>query len=151
MNANTIPVATWAIIEMTKDPSLLAALRKEVEPTYITDPATGRRTIDLQALAALPLLQSVYTEIMRMRISLNVTREVVRPLEVEGYTLAAGTLLQAPTELSHYKESVWGVEGHPATEFWAERHVKYVGGVAAFEVKGRPTDFFPYGEFFLLL
>jgi hypothetical protein len=84
---------------------------------------------------------------MRLHISINITREVVQPLEVEGYMLAKGTLLQSPTELAHYEEGVWGVEGHPAGEFWAERHVKVDSdGKRVFEMRGRPTDWFPYGE-----
>jgi hypothetical protein len=141
-------------MELAKDPDLWREIRQEVETTYVTDPATGHRTIDAKKLLALPLLQSLYIEIMRMRVSINVTREVVEPLEMEGYTLAAGTILQAPTEISHYKESVWGADGHPASEFWAARHVKYVDetdetgktrSVPRFEMVGKPTDFFPYG------
>ena len=83
--------------------------------------------------------------VMRLRVSINVTREVVRPLEVDGYLLKPGSVLQAPTEISHYDEAIWGADGHPAAEFWAERHVKYVDGAPVFEMRGRPTDFFPYG------
>jgi len=153
MNANTIPVCAWAIMEFARDPALHRAVRDEATTAYTTN-ESGRRVLDAQKLLALPLLQSVYTEAMRLHVSINVTREVVAPLEVEGYTLAPGSILQAPTEISHYQESVWGVEGHPAAEFWAERHVRYADEpgedgkprrVARFEMAGRPTDFFPFG------
>lgn len=117
MNANTIPVCTWAVMQLVKDPDLLCAAREEVETTCMTDPATGHRTIDAEKLVALPLIQSFYVEIIRMHMSVNVTRELVQPLQVEGYTLAPGAILQAPTEISHYKESVWSADGHPASEF----------------------------------
>lgn len=143
INANTVPVCTWAIMEMIRDRDLLTRLREEIDGVLVVE--NGETRFDLQRLVNLPLLQSVYVEVMRLRVSINVTREVVQPLEVEGYLLKPGSVLQAPTELSHYDEAVWGVEGHPAAEFWAERHVKYVDGAPVFEMRGRPTDFFPYG------
>lgn len=63
-------------------------------------------------------------------------------------------MLQASTDITHYDESIWGVEGHPASEFWAERHVRWVEKRGEGETKrervferlGGPNDFFPYGE-----
>jgi len=156
-NANTIPVCTWAVMEMVCDPTLLVALREEANSVaIITDPQTGNRTFDIDHLKDLPLLQSVYTEVMRRHVSVNITREVRQPFQMEGFTMQKGQVLQAPTQLAHYDESVWGVEGHPASEFWAWRHVKYVSSsdsdektkTPVFELRGRATDYFPYGEFF---
>lgn len=143
INANTVPVCTWAIMEMIRDQGLLKRLREEVAGVLAVE--NGEPRFDLQRLVNLPLLQSVYVEVMRLRVSINITREVVQPLEVDGYLLKPGSVLQAPTEISHYDEAVWGIDGHPAAEFWAERHVKYVDGAPVFEMRGRPTDFFPYG------
>ena len=143
INANTIPVSTWAVMEMIRDRELLTRLRKEIDGVIVVE--DGETKFDLQRLVNLPLLQSLYVEVMRLRVSINVTRELVQPLEVEGHLLKPGSVLQAPTELSHYDEAVWGVEGHPAAEFWAERHVEYVDGAPVFAMRGRPTDFFPYG------
>jgi len=143
---------------MAKDPTLRKHIREEVESTYVTDPASGNRLVDLQKLVALPLLQSFYTELMRRHVSINITREVVKPgLKVAGYAVPVGALVQAPSEIAHYDEDVWGTEEHPASEFWAERHLKYVdsGQVyeetglakreAKYEMTGRAADFFPYG------
>jgi cytochrome P450 len=141
-------------MEIVRDPALFQAVRSEVLDTLVTDPATGTRSFDIQKLLALPLLQSIYIEAMRMHVSANITRQVTRPISLEGYHLAKGSLLQAPTGIAHYDETVWGKEGHPATEFWAERNIKYVEKVDAdgqtmwtkeFSMAGRPSDFFPYG------
>ncbi|KAK0650000.1 cytochrome P450 [Cercophora newfieldiana] len=155
VNGNTTPVAGWMLMETIQRPELLDRIREEVMGTYVTDPKTGERLIDVQKLLALPLLQSVYTESMRLHVSMNVTREVVGPMSLEGHKLEIGALLQAPTEISHREESVWGVPGHPASEFWAERHIKYVERVdekdgtvklePQFDMTGRQNDFFPYG------
>jgi hypothetical protein len=149
-NSNSIPVATWCVMEVARDPALLAAIREEVETAYETDAATGERRINAQVLVTLPLLQSVYIEGLRLHVSMNVTRQVTGPMEVGGFKLEKGAVLQAATEISHYDEGTWGVAGHGAAEFWAERHVKWVeeGGkrVRRFVMAGGPNDFFPYGE-----
>ncbi|KAK1750472.1 putative cytochrome P450 E-class, group IV [Echria macrotheca] len=153
-NGNTIPIVAWCLIELVKDKDLLARVRAEIETTYVTDSATGTRTIDPQALVALPLFQSVFVEILRLHVSMNVTREAVGPITLGGYEIEKGAVLQAPTEISHFDEGVWGAPGHPAAEFWAERHLQYVDAVdekgqvtrtPQFSMTGRSNDFFPFG------
>ncbi|KAK1991888.1 cytochrome P450 [Colletotrichum falcatum] len=154
LNSNSIPQATWAIMEVVKDPSLFKAVREEVQEALVTDPGTGKPTLDVAKLVTLPLLQSVFVETLRMHVSINITREVLEPMELDGYFLKKGSLVQAPTQIGHLSEDVWGAEGHPASEFWAERHVRYVEKVdeagntkkvKEFSMAGRPSDFFPFG------
>ena len=158
-NSNTIPTTMWMIVELAKDPALLEAVREEVATTYVTDPETGKRTFDIQKLAILPLLQSVFTETLRLRMNFNIIRQVNEPFAVDGYTLKKGAMLQAPMMVAHYDEAVWGNAGHPASEFWAERHIKYVdetdgsGNVCrkrTFAMAGRPSSYFPFGTLLTL-
>ncbi len=114
------------MIEIAKDPSLFQAVREEVKSAYKIDPATQQPVIDAQTLVSLPILQSVYAEILRLHVSINITREVVGPIAVEGHSLKKGALVQAPSEIAHCDERTWAVDGHPASEFWAMRHVQYV-------------------------
>ncbi|KAK0671650.1 putative cytochrome P450 E-class, group IV [Cercophora samala] len=153
-NANSIPVAAWCLMEVIKDQSLLEAVREEVNTTLETDPSTGARTINLQKLLALPLLQSIYVECTRLHVSMNVTREATDAVKLGDFTLDKGSLIQACTEISHYDEGVWGEKDHPANEFWAARHLKYaeetdesgnVKQVPQFSMAGRQNDWFPYG------
>jgi hypothetical protein len=141
-------------MEAIKDPPLFAALRTEALQAFYIEPSTGRRVIDAQKLVALPLLQSVYTETMRLHISYVVTRKVLQPLDVDEYQISPGSLLQASTQIAHHEEAVWAVDNHSASEFWAERHVRYVEKgdeadnislQAQFSIRGRPSAFFPYG------
>jgi len=147
-------VVAWLVMEIVKSPELLRRVREEVMTTYTTN-SNGERFIDAQKLLALPLLQSIYIEGMRLHVSMNVTREVVGPLTLEGYELETGSILQAATEITQLDEGVWGAPGHPASEFWAERHIKLVEAVdeggnvkvePQFSMAGRQNDFFPYGE-----
>lgn len=155
INSNSVPQTAWAVMEVIKDRSLFQAVREEVDSVSVTDPKTGKPTFDVAKLVTLPLLQSIYVETLRMHVSINITREVMEPTELGGYHLSKGSLVQAPTQIGHREESVWGVEGHPASEFWAERHIKYVEkqdedgkpqNVKEFSMTGRPSDFFPYGK-----
>lgn len=158
-NANTTPVVGWCLMEIIKDPSLFRAVRAEVAKAIVTDPSTNKRTIDVQILIASPLLQSIYVESMRLHVSMNITREVMQPIQVGNHELEKGSLIQAPTEVSHFDEGIWGAEGHPASEFWAERHVKYVEKVGEdgktervpqFSMAGRANDWYPYGMSYCL-
>lgn len=156
-NGNTIPITGWCVMEIVKSLSLLRRVRDEVATAMVNvDPATGRGEIDAQRLVALPLLQSIYTEAMRLHVSMNVTREIAGPMKMEGFTLERGALLQAATEITHQDEAIWGAPGHPATEFWADRHIKCVekidssGGIVRqpqFVMAGKATEFFPYGTY----
>ncbi|KAF4890595.1 Cholesterol 7-alpha-monooxygenase [Colletotrichum fructicola] len=153
-NVNSIPQTAWVMMELAKNPSLWRAVKEEVQGAIVPDPVTSKPAIDVTKLLALPLLQSVYAETIRLHVSINVTREVMEPLEWDGYVLPKGSLVQAPTQIGLQDESVWGVEGHPASSFWAERHIKYVDKedelghiktVMEFSMAGRPSDYFPYG------
>ncbi|KAJ5113446.1 hypothetical protein N7456_001980, partial [Penicillium angulare] len=153
-NSNTIPTTMWMILEIAKDPALLSAVREEVATTLTTDAETGSRTFDIPKLAVLPLLQSVFTETLRLRMNFNIIRQVKEPFSVDGYTLKKGAMLQAPMMVAHYDESVWGTDEHPASAFWAERHIKYVQEVdnygnitnkRTFAMAGRPSSYFPFG------
>jgi cytochrome P450 len=153
-NSNVIPTTTWLMMELCRDPSLFRAVREEVETAFTTDEATGKRVLDAQKVAALPLLRSAYTETLRLRMNFNVIRNVRESFIMGGYTIKGGSLLQVPTLVAHYDEETWGAESHPASEFWAERHVKYTeepdgdGGVRrkrVFAMAGRTGSYFPYG------
>ncbi|KAK8062514.1 cytochrome P450 [Apiospora hydei] len=122
----------------------------QVKQAFTFDEVSGKPSIDVHKLLSLPRLLSVYTEVMRMHISFNITREVQNDITIDGYRVAKNSLIQSPSQIAHYDESAWGENGHPATAFWAERHLQYQrddGGVLRphFSVKARPTSFFPFG------
>ncbi|KAI0015380.1 putative cytochrome P450 [Xylariomycetidae sp. FL0641] len=153
LNSNSIPTTTWMLMEIIKDSKLLAEVRDEVASVVTTDPQTGKRTVDSQKVVTLPLLQSIFTETLRLRINFDITRDVNQDIELDGYRIDKGSMLQAPVMVAHYDEAVWGKEGHPASEFWAHRHIKYVdekkgsnqGRPAIYAMAGRPASFFPFG------
>ena len=140
-----------------QDPALFAALREQVETVFEIDPSTGQRKFDYKRLASIPLLASIYAEIMRIHVSYNVTRNVVEDMTFDGIKLKKGALVQSPGVLSHLDDQHWSVPGHPADKFWAERFIVYeeekdntgrVTRVPKFSTAGHTGYWFPYGMSF---
>lgn len=163
----------WMLIEIAQDHDLQQAIREEVFTARSDGDADG--VFDLRKLATLPLLQSVFSETLRLHMDFNLIRHV----QEDGISMdlnlrssngaTAGTnciaiprnsMLQAPMSIAHYEEAVWSVPGHPASVFWAERHIKYVDSDAAdgskvkkraYALSGRPSSFFPFGMYFKII
>lgn len=146
-NANSVPMSTWAMMEIIADPELYRAVREECLAASTVDASTGQRVFNPQKLLSMPLLQSVYIETLRLHVSINVTRQVTQSLTLDGHVLTPGSLIQAPSQIGQYNEAVWGSDGHPAAEFWAGRHIKYDNGKPEFTMAGRTASFFPFGMF----
>lgn len=130
---------------MIADPQLCQAVQEEAMAASTANPSTGQRTFNPQKLLSMPLLQSVYTETLRLHVSINVTREVTQPVTLDGYRLATGSLIQAPSQIGQYNEAIWGSDGHPASQFWAGRHLKHDENGAELTMAGRTSSFFPFG------
>ncbi|KAF2177972.1 cytochrome P450 [Zopfia rhizophila CBS 207.26] len=153
LHANTIPICIWMVMEIIKDPDLYHQIKDEVSQANITDGALAGN-FDFQRLASMPLLQSVYTETLRVHVSILVTRTATEPVVIGGYNIPKGSVFQAPTEVAHLDEIVWGTPDHPASEFWTYRHVKevektdstgYVTKKLEFSIAARGGNYFPFG------
>ncbi|KAF6803898.1 cytochrome p450 family protein [Colletotrichum sojae] len=149
-NSNTIPITAWIMMELLKDPSLMSAVRLEANSAIVVDSDTGARHFDAQKLVSMTLFQSVYVECMRLHVSMGIMREVIEDTVLDGYRLRKGSFIQAPTNIMHQDEEIWGRKGHAASEFWAERHVRDVereDGTTekTFVLAGKPSEFFPFG------
>lgn len=145
-NANSVPMSTWGLMEILKDPELYRAVREECLAASKADPGTGGRTFDAHKLISSPILQSVYVETLRLHVSINVTREVTQPITLDGYLLTPGSLIQAPSQIGAYNEIIWGTKEHPASVFWGWRNLKYVDGKPEFTLSGKNSSFFPFGK-----
>lgn len=143
-------------MESLQRPGLLQDLRDEAQKAIIVDANTGERHMNTQKLLASPLLQAIFQETLRMHTSFMLTREARETISIGGYRIEKGSLIQAPTDVAHYEEAVWAINGHPASEFWPGRHIRLVEGKdesgnpitqPEFFAKARPSSFFPFGEF----
>ncbi len=154
-NANTIPSAAWALIEIIKDKDLFNAVRAEASNAFDLDPMSQKKRLNIKQLVELPLLQSIYTECLRMHVSINFTRGITDNYTLGGYALKKGSLIQAPTMVAHFDPTIWDEPEHPASEFWAGRHLKDIEEVdksgvkrtvTKFSITGRSGGFFPFGR-----
>ncbi|KAF9873179.1 hypothetical protein CkaCkLH20_09342 [Colletotrichum karsti] len=110
---------------MVRDQKLLNRIRTEVNTAMI--PGATEETmldIDITKLSALPLLNAVYNECLRLRSSIPISRRLRQDIEIDGYTLKKDNFILAPSWLSHIDDTVWAFPGHPAREFWAERFLQ---------------------------
>ncbi|KAF6819864.1 hypothetical protein CPLU01_12923 [Colletotrichum plurivorum] len=130
--ANAIPMAFWNLIEIFRDKELLGRVRQELD-NAIVNPAgeTGvdgesmlPLRFDLAGVMSSPILQSIYAEALRMRVSLMHNRSPTKgDYKLGDFTLRQGGLVCVSTNVASYDEQVWGPDRtrRPLEEFWAER------------------------------
>ncbi|KAI0006822.1 putative cytochrome P450 [Xylariaceae sp. FL0662B] len=150
LHANTIPISAWIIMELIRDPELFRAVREEVAQA---NEGTNNESLNHEKVASLPLLQSIYTEVLRLHVRVLITRTSHEPVTIAGYNLPKGSIVQAPTEVGHLDEAVWDTPGHPASEFWGYRHVRETETIGdegrvlkrlQFSLEGKAGSFFPF-------
>jgi cytochrome P450 len=93
------------VMEIIKDPDLHNKIREGISEAWITNDAL-KGSFDIQKLASMPLLQSVYTETLRLHVSILVTRTATEPVVIGGYHIPKGSVFQAPTEVAHLDENI---------------------------------------------
>lgn len=95
-------------MELIQDPDLFHAIKTEVSSAArpAQDLASGQEPLDAQKIMSLPLLQSVYVETLRLHISVLITRTCIEDVNLAGYIIPRGSIVQTPTEASHLDEDV---------------------------------------------
>ncbi|KAF4634070.1 hypothetical protein G7Y89_g4045 [Cudoniella acicularis] len=147
VNGNAIPIASWILLEAIQDAKLLMALREEIMTAVMQNKESPEDIhLDIPKLLSLPLLSSVYTETLRLRISTTATRKLRNDLEVDGYILKAGNMVMVPSWLAHTDDE-WSTPSHPATSFWARRFLEGDGTVTSGKPISatHPGKYFPFG------
>ncbi len=122
MHSNSIPATVWVLLEVFQRPGLLERLRAEIA-TAATITEDKKIHLDIQRLLSLPLLTSIYLEVLRLRSSMAIHREMLEDLELDGYTLKKGNIIMSGTWITHQAD-IWNMEDHGASEFWPERHIE---------------------------
>lgn len=146
-NANSAEAATWNVIEMLRDPDLLIRMRDEFSSAINHLPSSAGTsklpTFDVDKLCSSPLAQSVYAEVLRLRVSVMVYRKVKTDMEFSGYEIKSGERVAVASTLMGRDEEVWnqGTEEdpHPLSEFWAERFIVKDDDPTSGPLKPRPT------------
>ena len=92
-------------MEIIQDLDLYDKIKEEISQAKIKD-GSSAGSFDVQKLASMPLLQSVYTEILRLHISILVTRTATKPVSIGDYDIPKGSVFQAPTEVAHLDDDI---------------------------------------------
>ncbi|KAJ5484691.1 Cytochrome P450 [Penicillium expansum] len=145
-NANAILSAIWVLLHIYADPDLHQRLKPEFDramvqpfPTSLSSTTTSQPTeFDITTLANSPRLQSVYAEVLRMRIALLLNRTPVHTeAQLGPWRLKRGQFIVMSTQHAAYDDEAWGPRRmqdgrYPLDQFWAERFlVQDEGGQGA--------------------
>ena len=157
-------MAIWAIIEVFRDERLLHRIRRDLSDIGFQGIVSSEA---VDKLLAIPLLQSVYSELLRLRVEVQtIFSSETEDIRVNQWKIPQGGLVVVPAGAAHRDPNVWNT-GHgkyPLDQFWADRFLVYNGdkqdiltspsdsdlkgastGKAKFVNSGLTDTFMPYG------
>lgn len=107
-------------------------------------------TIDIMALQKQPLLQSVFSEVLRLRVSIMISRMVEwAPVKFRDYSIPPGDFVLMPTDAMHYNEEAWERAGRSSSkslqEFDAERFLVPSDSGPQYSTDGLAGLWIPFG------
>ena len=142
--SNAVPATGWMLFHILSSPQdLLPRLMSEISTAQNPD-----GTLDIPTLTSLPLFLSTYTEVLRLYVAVNVTREVHGDFVIDGHLLKKGNTIMAPSWLGHRDPRAWNNlnPDHPPVDvFYAERFLRQEGDKVVCSTAGLSGKYFPYG------
>lgn len=99
-------------------------MRTETEGCLVTS-QSGHPSFDLPRLCSKPLLQSIYTEALRLYVSTSMIRSSEdTSIKLGAWIVPKGALIMIPSFVIHHNQALWstGADGSRSVEtFWSER------------------------------
>ncbi|KAG4437712.1 hypothetical protein IFR05_006795 [Cadophora sp. M221] len=161
-NQNVHWAAVWTVVEVFKDESLLARVREELQD------ANFGSNFDIDKLLSLPLLNSIYAEVMRLRVEVqHVLYSKHEDIRINEWRFPKQRIVIVPAGPAHLDEDFWNSRDgkYPVDTFWADRFLVYpkdpfsgpskknLTSVDVGDDRGRPkykesgiaSSFIPYG------
>ena len=149
LSSNAIPAAGWMLMHILNprgDPTLYGRVMKELRLVQRND-----GSLDILALVALPLLQSVFQEVLRLYVDVLVTRELKQDLMLpiddgkRQMFFEKDSVIMAPSWLGHRDEHLW--IDPPSDQFFAERFLAEDPETSKeiFSTSGTGGKLFPFG------
>ncbi|KAM0370836.1 hypothetical protein ACHAO7_009724 [Fusarium culmorum] len=130
VNANAIPAAMWMLLGILLDKNLTDRVVAEMEPSF----HEKSLSFDNDRLCSGPLLNSVYLEVLRVRVAAPVGRSSLIPnLKFGKWQMKQDVGMLSTSWFGGHDPDFWntgstlpdGSEEHPVDTFWAERFLKY--------------------------
>ncbi|KAF2753076.1 cytochrome P450 [Pseudovirgaria hyperparasitica] len=155
-NANAIFSAIWFLLAIYTDPALEKMVNYEVQNSITQDTAGANKplALDITGIIDSPLLQSIYAEVLRMRVALVLNRTPDKAdYELGGWKFRKGRSITFSTQVAAHNEKAWSVDKpqrvqRPLSQFWAERFLTSTGNGSAekqFSTDGLAGAWIPYG------
>ncbi|KAF2713710.1 cytochrome P450 [Pleomassaria siparia CBS 279.74] len=149
---NSITATCWTVYELFRDPNLLSKVRVEVE-SCVKGHAGKHIIFDIDKLMKMPTLQSVYAEILRLRMHFYIIRMGDRAdLPILPYGIPKQQVVVTSTTVAHMNSTAFntGIDNeHPVDKFWGGRFLTYPNGdsdmSAVFSIKCLEGSWIPYG------
>ncbi|PVH80017.1 cytochrome P450 [Cadophora sp. DSE1049] len=128
-NANIVPMIGWSMIDTLIRPELLTQVREEISSIAGASAKGANIGVHMPKLLANPLLQSIYSEELRLRNGVIIQRvPVVDNFKIGNWKFPKGDMIVTSSWHEQRDRSVWN-EGpameHSVEEFWAERFLVY--------------------------
>jgi cytochrome P450 len=103
-------------------------MRAELAKAEIPN-STSATTFDIDKLCRSPLAQSVYAEVLRLRVGIFVNRKANHDLTFDKWSIKKGERLTACSSTQAFDEEIWNAgtpeDPRPVREFWADRFLVY--------------------------
>ncbi|KAI8623282.1 cytochrome P450 [Xylariaceae sp. FL1651] len=155
-SANALPMTFWNLIEVYDDAELLERVRADLSGAVLPHDTENKLPFrfDITAITGSPLLQSVYAEVLRMRVSLFHNRSPIQgDYSMGPYKFKQGGLVCVSTNIASNHADAWGdsrTNGgrRPLDEFWAERFLVSDSSDSTkkkFSTEGLDGAWIPYG------
>ncbi|KAF2642014.1 cytochrome P450 [Massarina eburnea CBS 473.64] len=143
LNANAIIATFWCALEVFKNPSLLEAVREEVQSCTIPNQPLK---FDTQRLLNMPHLQAIYAETLRIRGHGVFIRKADRDVQFHDHVVQKGTITISSSTPGHFNPDVWSKNQYPPVDvFWAGRFLKQDGDKVQFSKGGVEGSWLPFG------
>ncbi|KAL8888889.1 MAG: hypothetical protein Q9215_003758 [Flavoplaca cf. flavocitrina] len=126
LNANPVTATYWVLLEILRDPSLQRHIHKEITTATISKPEDSFLPyLSPTTLNNSPLLQSIYAETLRLRVSVMIVQSAeFGPFKFKDWTFPKDMLILISSRIAHMDPQAWkkGPNGqYPVERFWAER------------------------------
>ncbi|KAI1323858.1 cytochrome P450 [Xylariaceae sp. FL0255] len=119
--SNTLPATFLTLWHIFKDQTLLRRIRAELHE-HLGD--TPVREADYKTLSRIPILQSVYAEVLRLYTKIYVMVSSSQDeIQLGRWSLPKGSIAMLNSSVAHQDASFWNTAdgAHPVKSFWADR------------------------------
>jgi cytochrome P450 len=129
LTSNSIRVSFWFFLETLRSPDLAIDAAREIS-TAVTTPETHKSTqiapprFDIKSLVRLPLLQSLFSETLRMYVSVMIVRTIRQGCKLGDWAAQKDQKVMMCNYAQHMDENLWNPDGsspHTLDKFWGKR------------------------------